>query len=62
MWISKRKWKTLEGTVTDLERKIQGQHEIFKMHIKEHEKSVKELKEIINSLKNYTVSGNEQIR
>ena len=52
----------MEGTVTDLERKIQGQHEIFKMHIKEHEKSVKELKEIINSLKSYTVSGNEQIR
>lgn len=62
MWVKKKKWKTLEKKVTDLEAIVQGQNEIFQIHLEEHSKSVKELKDIINSLKNYVVSGNEQIR
>lgn len=59
MWISRMKWKKLEKRVTDLEGKVQGQQEIFKYHMDEHIKSVNELKEIIDSLKDYVVRGNE---
>ena len=51
MWISKKKWKTLEKRIADLERKVQSQQELFKLHINNHEQSVSELKSIVDSLK-----------
>ena len=52
MWISKKKWEETDKKIAGLEKVIQNQQEILKEHIAEHEESVKELKDIIKTIKN----------
>lgn len=52
MWISKKKWEETHKKIAGLEKVIQNQQEMLKEHMNEHEKSVKELKDIIETIKN----------
>lgn len=52
MWISKKRFRSLEEKIADLEVRVQSQQKILLLHIQEHEKSVSERKEIIASLNN----------
>lgn len=43
--------ESLEKRIADLERQIQSQQEIIKLHIKNHEEENKELKKIFEDIK-----------
>lgn len=46
----------LEKRIADLEGKVQSQQEIMLEHMKEHEQSVKELREIFEEIKRIAYS------
>lgn len=55
MWISRKKWNALVKKIADLEVQVQSQQKCFKEHVNDHEQSVKELKDIIESIKYSTL-------
>ena len=61
MWISRQEWHELKKKITELEEQVQIQQRVMSLHIKNHEKENKELKEILSSIKVGIYSGLTQI-
>lgn len=61
MWISRQEWHELKKKIAELEEQVQIQQRVMSLHIKNHEKENKELKEILSSIKVGIYSGLTQI-
>lgn len=52
VWVPRKKWKELHRKIAGLETAFQNQQKLLKEHMNEHEESIRELKNIIKTVKN----------
>lgn len=51
MWVSKKRWETVNKRIAELEEKVQNYQIVLAKHVEEHERENEELKVILASLK-----------
>lgn len=51
MWISTKKWRSLEKKIAELEREVQNHRDVLAKHLKDHEKENEDFRNILKSLK-----------
>lgn len=61
MWISKRKWKSIEKRVADLEQNVQSQQNTLVKHLDNHKQENEELRKTFEKIKEEIYKGIAQI-
>ena len=50
MWISTKKWRSLEKKIAELEREVQKHRDVLAKHLTDHEKENEDFRNILISL------------
>ena len=51
MWISTKKWRSLEKKIAEFEREVQNHRDVLAKHLTDHEKENEDFRNILKSLK-----------
>ena len=61
MWISNRKWKSIEKRIADLEKNVQSQQNTLDKHLDNHKQENEELRKTFEKIKEEIYKGIAQI-
>lgn len=61
MWISNRKWKSIEKRIADLEQNVQSQQNTLDKHLDNHKQENEELRKTFEKIKEEIYKGIAQI-
>lgn len=61
MWISAKRWRTLEEKIAELEHGAQIQRDALDKHLSDHEQENKKIRNILTDIKKELYKGTAQI-